>query len=234
MRSLIARAAGPLLLLSCGDPVPVVVTPARDKPLVCTTLYPVQYFAERIAGDLAEVECVVDPGADPLHWRPDRAMIQLLQGADLVLLNGAGAEPWLFQVSLPMTRVVETAGPLSEQLIQIEDAVTHSHGPGDTHTHEGTDPHTWTDPKAAKVQAEQVLAGLLTVLPDQAEKLKIRHDELAAELGALHDSFAALGNVPEGETLVASHPAYNYLARTHGWPIVNFDLTVDNLPFTLQ
>ena len=45
-----------------------VSVPAEDKPVVYTVNYPLQYFAERIAGDLVEVVLPVPADIDPAFW----------------------------------------------------------------------------------------------------------------------------------------------------------------------
>lgn len=221
---------GPVVLLaaaalcaSCSEEAGAEPRTARATPLVCTTFYPVHYFAERIAGDLAEVHCLVPGDEDPLHWRPDDASIQRMQEADLVLLNGADAEKWVFSLSLPTSRTIHTADVFKEDFVLTE-GVTHSHGAGDAHTHHGVNPHTWMDPGNAALQAERVRAGLERALPDHREQLIANHRVLTSDLDALLERFTTLGPQPDGEVLVASQPAYDYLARRLGWRVVNVDL----------
>jgi len=214
-------AALACLLVACGGES-AASQAERAKPLVCTTLYPLQYMARRIAGDLARVECVVPAPADPLHWTPGAGVIAHMQGADLIVLNGAHAEPWLDHVSLPLSRLVDTSKSFADRFIELE-AVTHSHGSGAPHTHSGIDPHTWMDPENAKAQARTLLTALQQLLPDHRDALANRGASLIADLDALAGRFAAL-TLPAGETLVASHPAYNYLAARNGWRIESLDL----------
>ncbi len=51
--------------------------------------YPLKYFAERIGGELVDVQFPVPPGEDPAKWLPDSAAISQCQQAELILLNGA-------------------------------------------------------------------------------------------------------------------------------------------------
>lgn len=116
----------------------------RARPVVCVTTWPLACMTRRLAAGHADVQCVVPPGSDALHFKPDRPTIGALQAADLIVLNGAGAEPWLFGASLPASRMVDTAYPFRDRYREIEHAVTHSHAGGESHTHSGTDPHTST------------------------------------------------------------------------------------------
>lgn len=201
----------------------------RTGPLrVYTTFYPTEYFCQRIAGDLVEVVCPLPEDADPVFWQPDVESLRAFQEADLILLNGAGLEKWVEQVSLPSARVVDTAKVFRDEWLRFEDTVTHSHGPTGAHAHEGIDGHTWLDPLLAKRQAEQILKALVARLPGEVSRLREGFGALAADLDGLHEALEALGG--EGKPVLAAHPAYNYLARRYGWQVINLNLHPDTLP----
>ncbi|KPK50972.1 MAG: hypothetical protein AMJ63_13415, partial [Myxococcales bacterium SG8_38_1] len=73
---------------------------AGERLVVYAVNYPLQYFAQRIAGEFAEVVMPVPPDMDPAFWQPDAAIIGDFQRADLILLNGAGYAKWVSRVSL--------------------------------------------------------------------------------------------------------------------------------------
>ena len=108
--------------------------------------YPLQYFAERIGGDLVEVLLPVPMGVDPAHWLPTAEEILPFQQADLILLNGAGYAQWVARATLPETRVIDTSLPFRDRLIAPESGRTHSHGAEGEHSHADLASHTWLDP----------------------------------------------------------------------------------------
>lgn len=216
-------------LFACGgqDSMP---DPGAGPPLVVTTFAPTEYLAARLAGPAAEVVCDLPGDADALFWEPDDAALRRMQGADLVVLFGAGMDAWRERVSLPSSRVVVAAERFRPQWIEFESSVVHSHGGGERHAHTGTDPHAWVDPLLLLEAGRAVHEGLAGVVDaDERAGLDARLAELEADLRALNDGFAALA-LPEGEWLYASHPAYDYLARRHGWPVVNLDLDPEEAP----
>ena len=227
--------ASPLVLLTltaCGPDAPEVmnVAEARARPLVITTFYPTEYLATRLAQGLADVRCDVPADADALFWRPTEEQVHDYQAADLVVLHGAGLETWIDQVSLPLSRTLDSTAAMRERFVEFDDAVTHTHGGGEAHTHAGIDAHTWMDPLNLKVQAAAILGRLSRLLPDHESDLRANFKALEADLDALHDSLAALDEVAPGQHLYASHPAYNYLIARHGWPMVNLDLDPGEMP----
>ena len=115
------------LFLSCGDESGKNKNQGMqsDGNTVVTTFYPMQYFSERIAGDLLNIECPLPKGADPIFWRPDAAALQKFQAADLIIVNGAEFEKWIGTVSLPESRIVDTAKSFAQDFIRYESSTTH-------------------------------------------------------------------------------------------------------------
>jgi len=199
-------------------------------PQVYTTFYPTTYFAARIAGDSAEVVCPIPADEDPIYWMPDAATIAAYQKADLIVINGAHFEKWIEKVSLPAARLVDTALPFESRFLRFTGAVTHSHGAGDEHSHEGVDGHTWLDPDLAKIQADQIHRALARLLPEKAGEFRGNLTALADDLDKLHEAFENLSNAMKGAPLLASHPAYNYLAKRYAWDVTNLDLDPGQMP----
>ena len=132
-----------------------------NKPQVLVANYPLQYFAQRLAGDAVEVRLLAPKGEDPAFWQPDEAAITAFQNADLILMNGAGYSKWADKVTLPESKVVETSAAFANNFIIVRDATTHSHGPGGEHSHNGTAFTTWIDFKQASLQAQAVQASVV-------------------------------------------------------------------------
>ncbi|MEO0481469.1 MAG: zinc ABC transporter substrate-binding protein [Planctomycetota bacterium] len=215
-----------LFLGACGDEVSdESANRLRERPLVLTTNYPLQYCVERIVGGLGDVQCVVPTGEDPLHWHPSRGDVSRMQGADLVVLNGASAEPWVFQASLPLSRLVDTSSDFSARFLEREGAVTHSHGGGEAHTHAATDPHTWLDPRQLEEQAGIALSALIRRLPGREPQLRENYGALAEDLREIDRLLLDLERRTSGEAVAAPDDVYGYLFRRTGWTMV--DLNID-------
>lgn len=228
-RTAVVILAVGMLSVGCGQKEPETTT-RTGKPVVYTTFYPTQYFAERIGGDLIDVVCPVPEDEDAIFWMPDAKAIAAYQKADLIILNGAGFAKWVQKVSLPETRVVDTAMPFEETFIHFEHGTVHSHGKAGEHAHEGLDGHTWIDPVNARIQANEVKNALTARFPEHEGVFEKGFAALAKDLDALDEKLKAYQAAYKNQPLLASHPAYNYIARRYGWNIKNLDLDPEAMP----
>ena len=202
----------------------------KGKLVVYTTFYPTTYFARRIGGDHVKVVCPLPPDENPVSWMPDAKTIEAYQKADLIVVNGAEFEKWVAKVSLPESRIVDTARSFEADFITLERAVVHTHGPGGKHAHEGLDGHTWLDPVNAAAQAGEIRKALARLAPDRADDFTAGCNALSADLAELHAALSELTKAYKGQPILCSHPAYNYIARRYKWNVKSEDLDPETMP----
>jgi zinc transport system substrate-binding protein len=212
------------LLAACGDPGPAEEAGLSGPPTVHVVNYPLKYFAERIGGDEVRVVFPAIEG-DPAFWKPDGDAIAAFQDADLILLNGAGYAAWVRHASLPESRCVSTSQAFAKDLIRIEDARTHAHGPTGDHAHGGIAFTTWLDPAQAIAQARAIQVAFLRRWPGGG--FEQRFAALRADLLEMERRLEAV--IPKGPG-VASHPVYQYLARRHGMDLRSVHWEPDEAP----
>lgn len=68
------------------------------KLVIYTSIYPMQYFTEQIAGERAVVKSIIPAGTEPHDWEPNPGDIVNLEKADVFVYNGAGMEHWVDKV----------------------------------------------------------------------------------------------------------------------------------------
>lgn len=188
---------------------------AQARLAIAAVNYPLAYFAERLAGDLAEVVFPVPPDVDPSFWRPGIADISTFQSADLILLNGAGFADWTARTTLPRSRIVATSAAFEDAYIATE-SVTHSHGEGGAHSHTGTASYTWLDLSQARMQAEAIASALVRSAPEAEAEIMRNLDSLATDLAALDTEAQDIGAAAAGLPVISSHPRYQYFGRAYG------------------
>ena len=189
-----------------------------EKALVVTSNYPLYFFASRIVEGIDTAPDIVFPdfGGDPAFWLPSPEQIQLLQSADAVILNGAGAESWLDLISIDRRLLVDTSASITDRLIPLEDSVLHQHGPEGEHSHQGNAFTIWLDPQLAIAQAQKVTIALIELAPAGESRFRSNMAKLEQELKQLDlqlaDVFAQLDRRP----ILFSHPVYQYLQHHYG------------------
>ena len=211
-----------------------VIPAAAERLTVYTVNYPLKYFAERIAGEHAEVVFPAPADVDPAFWKPDAVTIGAYQSADLILLNGANYAKWVGQVSLPRRRLVNTSAAFTDRLIKTESGIAHSHGAGDEHAHAGTAFTTWLDPRQALLQAEAIALALIKKRPQAQAELELNFAALERDLRGLDDQLKEILSNARGQALLASHPVYQYFARAYDLDLRSVLWEPDEFPSETQ
>ena len=196
-----------------SEPPTEAIEAGKGLPEVYTVNYPLAYFAERIAGESVTVVFPAPADVDPAFWSPSAETIADYQRADLVLLNGAGNAAWIQRATLSQSRLVDTSAALADQLIPVHDTVTHSHGPGGDHSHQGAAFTTWLDMDFAVGQARAVFDALVRLRPENETDFRERLTELEKDLGELDKRLKVVADRIGDRPLVFSHPVYQYLVR---------------------
>ncbi len=210
--------------------LPMRTNSENHKLQIYAVNYPLAYFSERIAGDLAEVTFPVPPGVDPAFWMPDSETIIAYQSADLILLNGADYAEWTKNVSLPRSRLVDTSRAFKDNYIHESDGISHNHGPGGEHEHGGVAFTTWLDLDQASQQSEAIAQALTRKRPDAKRQIDQNLQSLQRELLALDEQIASISQMDPGRHLLASHPVYQYLARRYELSLRNLMWEPEEVP----
>jgi len=188
---------------------------ADDRLRIYTVNYPLQYFAQRIAGKHAEVVFPAPPAIDPAFWTPDVQTVGAYQRADLILLNGANYAKWINKVSLPRRRLVNTSAGFAENYIDSGSGAEHSHGSGAAHAHAGVAFTTWLDLQQAVRQADAIRQAIIRKRPQLKAQVDENFARLESDLLALDAELKSTISGNQNRALLASHPVYQYLARRY-------------------
>jgi zinc transport system substrate-binding protein len=208
-RALLALPAALLALTACSAEVA-----AREGGVV-TSLYPLQFVVERIAGEHLTVTNLTAPGQEPHDVDPSIEQTAELADAD-VLVQLPGLQPALdaYVAADPPALLVDVSR--AADLRPADDHDHDGHGEGEGHEHEGEhDPHFWLDPTRMARVAAAVETALAETEPDHADAFAANLEELTAELEALDDEYRRGLAECRTRTVVVSHDAFCYLA-TYG------------------
>ena len=203
---------------------------ASEKLNVYVVNYPLQYFAERIAGEHATVIFPAPDEVDPAYWMPDKKIIEAYQQADLILLNGAHYAKWVAKVTLPRSKMVDTSRKFKDRYITNKEITTHSHGAAGEHGHEDAAFTLWLDFNLAAQQAKAIEKAMSRKRPELSSIFQKNYEALAEDIMALDTELRVIFTKDPERRLVVSHPVYDYLARRYGLNIKSVQWEPDEIP----
>ncbi len=192
--------------------------------------YPLQYFSERIGGEHVDVRLPAPGDVDPAFWLPEPDDIVAYQKADLIVLNGAAYAKWVPRATLRDKALVDTSSLFSDELITIETAVTHTHGPQGDHSHGDMAFTTWLDPMLALRQASAIRDALIALRPEQEEVFSESYQSLLNDLVGLHEQTKQIAKGVNDQPLLFSHPVYQYFIRRYELNGVELHWEPDTMP----
>jgi zinc transport system substrate-binding protein len=208
------------LLAACGDPFGGGAE-AGTGPRVVASFYPLQYVAERVAGEHAQVTSLTSPGVEPHDLELSVEQTATLADADLVLYekgmqpavdeavqqNGPDEAIETTEVS-PLEETGDHAGEESPDEHADETAEEHAE-----HAHEDGDPHFWLDPLKLAEVGDTLGERMAEVDPDHAEAYRANAADLRDDLAALDEEYTSTLDDCARDTVVVSHDAFGYLER---------------------
>lgn len=183
--------------------------------VIYTTNYPLFYITRQLAPASITVRFPASETSDPSHWKPLADTIAAMQQADLIFTNGASFEKWLSMVSLPESKLVNTSAGFEDRLIYMKETTTHSHGAEGSHAHQGTAITCWMDLNLAIEQTKAIEQALVRLLPAEVALVQAQSAELQSVLADLHQQFDRAAE-ELSESVVFSHPVYQYFQRAYG------------------
>ncbi|WP_172371836.1 metal ABC transporter solute-binding protein, Zn/Mn family [Sporosarcina jiandibaonis] len=189
----------------------------KDVISIYTTVYPLQYFAERIGGDLVSVQSIYPPGADEHTFDPTQKDMIALADADLFFYIGLGLEGFVEKAEKTMknehVKMVATADSITEEMLGHEDEDIHE---DEDHHHGNLDPHVWMSPILSEALAYSIKESLIEIAPDKKAAFEKNYEELQNDLLKLDRQFMEMASNAPTKTFFVSHAAFGYIADTYG------------------
>lgn len=226
---LISTALLLVLLAACGNDDSQNST-EDGKLKVYTTIYPIQYFAERIGGDQVEVESVLPPGSDAHNFEPTSNQMVDIAKSDAFLYSSDELETYAKTIADAVgdedVKIAQLANGIN--LLPFEEEHDHSHeateeehdhedeATEEEHDHGSIDPHYWLDPERAKQMAENMKNTLVELDPDNESTYEDNYTAVAEELDELDQKFQQAVEGKDNKKIIVSHAAYGYWEDRYG------------------
>lgn len=181
---------------------------------VMSSIYPAQFLAESIGGELVAVTPITAPGSDPHETElTPRRTAELLE-ADVVLWF-SGIQPAVDSTLAESKRddavTIDLAAGSESDSGHSHDHEDHK-GSEHGHSHDGTDPHSWLNPGAMEDNVTHVRDALITAAPEHKAEFTKNAEKLHSELAQLHEDFATDLSTCQQRTFVTGHAAFGHLA----------------------
>jgi len=208
--------------LDCGIP------PRKIK--VMTSVFPLQEFARAVAGEEAEVNLLLPPGAGIHSWQPRPSDLVKLSAADLFIYIGARLEPWADDILRSLAGRQIHSLEVAAFLPLMESPEEGSHGHAEDRA--GLDPHVWLDFEYDQAIIRRIQEILSELDPANASRFRENAESYIARLAALDRVFRQeLSPCPRRIFVVGGHAAFGYLAKRYGLRQVSlYGLSPDSEP----
>jgi len=185
-------------------------TPTNNQKIsVLTSFYPLFEFTKQVGDDKVDVSLLVPPGVEPHDWEPTITDLQLMQQADVIVINGIGFENWIDKIDSINSNVlvVDTSSGIS--MIETTDIVHHEN------EDISGDPHIWLNPITAKIQVQNIADSLIVIDPKNQKYYSENRDSYLVKLDAL-DAKIRSELVSCNSDFIAFHKAFLYFADEYG------------------
>jgi len=167
----------------------------EQKVVAIASFFPLYEFTKEIGKEKVDVTLLVPSGVEPHDWEPTIKDLQLMQQADVIIINGIGFENWIDNIGSINSdvKVVDTSIGIS--ILE-------------------SDPHIWLNPVMAQKQVENIVDSLSKVDPlnekyykqngiSYIKKLEELDNKISYELSSCKKDF------------IAFHDAFSYFANQY-------------------
>ena len=183
--------------------------PPKSSLTVLATFYPLYDFASNVAGDKARVSILVPGSIDIHNFEPTPSDIEKVATADVLIINGAGLEPWVPQllaaIDRPNLKVVDTS-----QSVVLLEVPSEFQRQG-----RSIAPHIWLDPTRARQQVENIAQALMGADPANAAYYRANADAYEVKMKALDVEIWGMVAKAKSRYFVTFHEAFAYYANRY-------------------
>jgi zinc transport system substrate-binding protein len=195
LATLLGLALGAGALTGCS------ASEGDGKPEVVASFYPLQYVAQRIVGNHAQITNLTTPGAEPHDLELSPRQTASLSSAAVVLYEH-GLQP-------AVDEAIRNDTP--QHVVDAADVVKLRAAPEGS----GQDPHFWLDPTLLAEVAQAFTKSISESDAQHAGDYQAANEKLQADLSGLDGDFRAGLKDCRSRTLVVSHDAFGYLGRRY-------------------
>lgn len=161
--------------------------------------------------------CMVPAGSNPESYDPSpNQLVQLSKSKAYFAVGELGFElAWLskLQQNQPSLKIYTTSQGIP--LISGDECNEHHAHEGATGAHMGTDPHTWSSPKTARIIAKNIYSAIVSIDPDNKKYYKGNFAKLNREIDQTDSILTQKFRLCKNRSFLIYHPALTYMAQDY-------------------
>jgi ABC-type Zn uptake system ZnuABC Zn-binding protein ZnuA len=184
---------------------------------VVTTVAPITSIVGVVAGDRADVRGLVPEGTDSHTFEPPPSAAAVLEGADVVFVNGLKLEDPTLELARANLKEGAEIVELGTRTITPDEYIYDFSFPKEGGK---PNPHLWTNPPMAKAYGRIAADVLARRDPTNADAYRANYRRFAAKVDELDRAMMAASATVPVKALLTYHDAYAYFARHYGWTVV--------------
>jgi zinc transport system substrate-binding protein len=167
----------------------------NEKIVVIASFFPLYEFTKEIGKEKVDVSLLVPSGVEPHDWEPTVKDLQLMQQADVIIINGIGFENWIDDIDTVNSNVKVVDTSIGISILE-------------------SDPHIWLNPVMAKKQVENIVDSLSKVDPLNEKFYK---KNTASYIKKLEELDHKISNEISSckKDFIAFHDAFSYFANQY-------------------
>jgi len=196
-----------ILLVACHDKQQSEAN--QSELFIYTSIYPIQFITEQIAGEIATVESIYPPGVDAHTYEPTSREMTQMANSDAFIYLGNFMEVFAEKAvaTLESQNITFIEIGAHEDLFKQQN---NHHGHDDGHHHSDFDPHIWLDPLRMIEMATIINHELIKLAPDHKDQFNENLTQLVDKLNELDQQFIERLEQKTNKTIIVSHAAYGY------------------------
>lgn len=173
-----------------------------DQHKILVTFYPIYQFTKAVGGDKVDVSVIIPSGVEPHDWEPTIQDIENFKKANMMIINGAGLEPWVSKLVSANSNMIIVDSSKNIQLLK--------------HDNNMTDPHIWLDPILVKIQVQNIADGLIKIDPKNADYYQQNANRYKAKLDSLDNEIKTDLASCNKKDFLSFHDAFSYFSKEYG------------------
>ena len=190
----------------------------ENDSVIAVSFYPIYIFTLNLVDGIAgvTVKCMAEQSTGCLHdYTLSARDAKLLSDAELFIINGAGLESFMDDIS-------EAVGdlPVIDSSVGVELICSHNDDHEDDHGHNHeNNSHIWLSVENAKKQVLNIKNGLVASYPQYEERINKNYEGYIERLNELSLQLAENYPMVQGKEIITFHGAYEYMAAESGFVV---------------